>query len=262
MKRALWHITCVLTLLVSFLPASAQTQRDVNVNTHFWTSLNTTFRVTDKWGGVADVHIRRTNFISDPSFYFARVGGAYFLDSRFSFVAGYAHLWLAQETDIGLKFANDNRAYQQAQWRAQIERVTFLQRVRIEQRWNEILSSESGEVDRIAFTNRVRFLFSMALKVFENDKLPRLVVSDEVHIQFGKEIIYNTFNQNRIFIGVSQRISPTVSFDFGYMHVYQQKATGFQYDSNHTIRLFFYYTPDFRKKKNSEFPHFPLPGEE
>ncbi len=258
------HIPIPVLVLVLFLQTDglSQTERQVTTNTHFWTSVNTTIRASDKWGGVADIHIRRTNFVADPSFYFARVGGAYFLDSRFSFAAGYAHLWLAQDTEIGLKFADENRIYQQALWRAPIERVTFLQRVRTEQRWNEILSRETGEVDRIQFTHRIRFLFSMSLRVFESPSLPRLVVADEVHIQFGDEIIYNTFNQNRIFVGISQRISPTVSFDFGYMHVYQQKATGFEYDSNHTIRLFFYYTPDFRKQKSSEFPHFPLPGEE
>ena len=102
----------------------------------------------------------------------------------------------------------------------------------------------------------------MNVRAFDNPKLPRFVIADEVHIQFGQEIVFNTFNQNRIFVGISQRISPNVSFDFGYMHVYQQKNTGFQYDSNHTIRLFFYYTPDLRKRKSDEFPHFPLPGEE
>ncbi len=145
-----WQLFTLLSIVIGMrgIPQSlcAQESREVTNNTHFWTSINTTMRASDHWGAVADIHIRRTNFMSDPSFYFARVGGAYFLDTRFSVAAGYAHLWLAQETDAGRKFSNENRIYQQALWRARIERTTFLQRVRTEQRWQEVLSPESGEV--------------------------------------------------------------------------------------------------------------------
>jgi hypothetical protein len=84
--------------------------------------------------------------------------------------------------------------------------------------------------------------------VSKNDKLPSLALADELCIQFGKEVIYNTFEQNRVFIGVKQKVTPKLHFDVGYMLVKQQKASGYQYDINNTFRWFFYYTPDFRKK--------------
>ena len=239
----------------------AQDQKEINEQHQFWTSINTTIRASNHWGGVADFHVRRNNFMADPSFWFLRFGGAYFLDRRFSFVAGYAHLWLATETNNGLEFQNENRLYQQALWRVDIERTTFLQRVRTEQRWQNVLDEE-GNVSHTRLTHRARFLISLAIRIFNNKKLPRLVLSDEVHIQFGEEIVYNTFDQNRFFIGINQRINDEVSFDFGYMNVYQQKNTGYQYDMNHTLRLFFYYSPDFRKRRDSDLPHFPLSGEE
>ena len=43
------------------------------------------------------------------------------------------------------------------------------------------------------------------------------------------------------------------------MLVYQQKASGYQYDLNHTLRWFFYFTPDLRRGKS---PHLPASGEE
>ncbi len=36
------------------------------------------------------------------------------------------------------------------------------------------------------------------------------------------------------------------------MNVYQQKYSGYQYDMNHTIRLFFYLSTSIRKKAPSE----------
>ena len=45
------------------------------------------------------------------------------------------------------------------------------------------------------------------------------------------------------------------------MAVFQQKYSGYQYDLNHTIRLFFYLSPDLRKKnKSEELPHYPVGG--
>jgi hypothetical protein len=71
--------------------------------------------------------------------------------------------------------------------------------------------------------------------------MPSLVLADEVLLNFGREVVYNTMDQNRIFVGIKQNLNPQLSFDFGYMNVYQQRSSGYQYDMNHTIRLFFYY---------------------
>ena len=65
-------------------------------------------------------------------------------------------------------------------------------------------------------------------------------------LQFGSSIVLNTFDQNRVFTGVKQGLGRSWSFDLGYMLVYQQKASGYQYDLNHTLRWFFYFTPDVR----------------
>jgi hypothetical protein len=89
----------------------------------------------------------------------------------------------------------------------------------------------------------------MTIPVFKNPHYPALVLSDELCIQFGKEVVYNTFDQNRAFIGIKQIVSKSLSFDLGYMALFQEKASGYQYDKNHTFRWFWYYTPDFRKKK-------------
>jgi hypothetical protein len=89
--------------------------------------------------------------------------------------------------------------------------------------------------------------------------LPSLVLSDEVLLQFGSGIVLNTFDQNRLFAGLKKSLSRSWSFDLGYMLVYQQKPSGFQYDLNHTVRWFFYLSPDLRPVKSA---HEPAGGEE
>lgn len=241
---------------------TSQPEKEINENSHGWVSLNTTARLKNSWGIVGDIHIRRENFFKDPNFYFLRFGGIYWVNDHFTMAGGLAHLWLATATNNGTDFAGEKRVYQQIQWREKINKLSFLFRIRNEQRWHQVLNQD-GEVNRVRFSNRIRFLFSTSIPVFKNEKLPRLSIADEMHIHFGKEIIYNTFDQNRIFVGINQRISKNVSFDLGYMMVYQQKYSGYQYDMNHTFRWFFYYTPDFRKKEDKErLPHYAVPGEE
>lgn len=106
----------------------------------------------------------------------------------------------------------------------------------------------------LEFTDRVRYLLSVTIPVASDPRVPALVVSDEVLLQFGSSIVNNTFDQNRLFGGLKKRLSGNWSFDLGYLMVYQQKSSGYQYDLNHTLRWFFYFTPDLRGKPSTHEP--------
>lgn len=252
-----------LAIVLMSMPLHAQQERPaktINHQSQFWWSVNTSTRLSERMGLIADFHIRRNNFLEESNFYFARIGAAYWVSDRLTLVAGYAHLWLNRTlADERNSFQDENRIYQQVQWRQQIGKVTFVQRIRNEQRWHEVLS-ETGGVLRTRFSNRVRFLSSLTFKLFENAKLPSLALANELHVHFGKEIIYNTFDQNRVFVGLKVPVAPKLKFDIGYMLVLQQRYSGDAYDLNNTFRWFFYYSPDLRGKK--ERIHYALPGDE
>lgn len=123
----------------------------------------------------------------------------------------------------------------------------MLNRIRNEQRWQQKILNDRP-TGAIKFTNRVRYLLSFTIPINKNPKYPSIVLSDELLVQFGKEVVYNVFDQNRLFLGIRQPINKHLSFDMDHMLVNQQKATGYQYDQTNTFRWFFYYTPDCRKK--------------
>lgn len=229
--------------------AVAQIQpKEINYQTQLWVSLNSTTQLSKKWRAIADVHIRRNNFASDPGFYFIRFGAGYAINKNVSLAAGYGHVWLAP-TITGYKtYADENRFYEQIQMNAATGSVGITNRLRIEQRWQEKIVKDTS-INTNKFTNRFRYLISVNIPVSKNPHVPSLVLSDEINIQLGKEVVYNTFDQNRAFLGIKETINKTVSFDLGYMLVYQEKSNGYQYDFNNTYRCFFYYTPDIRKNK-------------
>jgi hypothetical protein len=226
------------------------TLKEVKNQQQSWISLNTILKFNEKWSMLTDFHVRRNDFISQDSFYFIRGGIGYMPNSKILFALGYAHMWLAPTKPEWSTFSNENRIYQQAQLSPRIGNVSILHRIRNEQRWQEKITNDKPTGDN-RFTDRVRYLLSFNIPVFKKSSMPSLIISDEILIHFGKEVVYNTFDQNRFFVGIKQTISPKLSFDFGYMNVYQQKYSGYQYDSNHTLRLFFYYSTTLKSLTHS-----------
>jgi hypothetical protein len=252
--QTLLHYLFFSALFVIFLlfnnRLAAQTKpKEINYQTQTWLSLNNTIRLSDKWSAIVDVHMRRNHFASDPSFYFIRFGAGYTLNSSTSIAAGYGHLWLAPTTPGYTTFADENRIYEQIQTSAKTGNVNIINRLRIEQRWQEkVVKDTSTHTNK--FTNRFRYTLTVNIPLSKKPHVPSLLISDEINLQVGKEVVYNTFDQNRAFVGIKETINPHLSFDLGYMMVFQEKANGYQYDFNNTYRCFFYYTPDIRKKKS------------
>lgn len=247
------HIIWVLLLPIIAL-GQAQAEKVINEQPQTWVSINTVTKFSDHWGIAADAHIRSNEIFHDNNFYFLRGGITYIPNPAVSITGGYAHMWLAPTKEGWNTYSDENRIYQQAQMTTKIGKVSVLQRLRNEQRWQEkIVNDVSTGENR--FTNRVRYLVSFNIPIFKKKTAPLLVLSDEILIHFGEEVIYNTFDQNRLFIGIRQSINPKLSFDFGYMNVYQQKYTGYQYDMNHTLRLFFYLNSSIKTTKHVPVHH-------
>ncbi len=241
------YLLAVILLLAGFIPLFAQSEKVIDNNAHFWTSVNNVYRFTNKWGMVSDFHIRRTEFLRDPSFYFMRFGVRYWIQQKMNMSGGYAHLWLAPRQEGWTTFADENRIYQEIQMVGLFYNSSVLFRIRNEQRWRERIVDNQSTGDYL-FSNRFRMLISTSIPLGQSERPIRLMIANEIHFSLGQSIVFNTFDQNRFTIGINKKISRDWRFDLGYMIVYQQRPSGFEYDLNHTFRIFFYGLFDFRKK--------------
>lgn len=224
---------------------TAAAQKKTEHNTYTWVSVNSNIFLNKHWFIMADIHARENNFFASNSFIFARVGLGYQADNKLSLAAGYGNLLLSPSTAGWVTKADEHRIYQQIQLSSEYKKIKLLQRLRNEQRWQQIIVNDK-KTGANKFSNRVRYLLSATVPVFKNKKLPQLVIADEMLLQFGKDIVNNTFDQNRLFLGIKQSITPGLSFDAGYMNTFQQKSNGSSYVKGDVLRLFFYYT--FRTK--------------
>jgi hypothetical protein len=246
LRQKLFKRTIFFLVLVSLYELStgqdAPSEKQVTQYIQSWFSLNSTLRFSDHWGMVADIHVRRDDFIMDDYFYLLRAGIGYWISGKYPVILGVGHLWLAPP-DGDSTWSNENRIYQQ--WSSVLKqgKVSVLNRIRLEQRFiDHIVNDEI--VGNKQFSVRLRYLTSFEFKVFSNPKIPSPVLSDEIHIQFGSGIVYNTFDQNRLFLGVKVPVSEKLNFDIGYMNVLQQKSSGYKYSMSHIFRIFFYYNLD------------------
>jgi len=244
-------VFCLINLLPFLINAQQLPPKEVKHLTQLWASINTTARISEKWYILADFHIRRNNFLKDPGFYLLRGALNYKLRPNIAVAAGYAHLWQASTYKDNGFYLDENRIYEQAILTHPAGKIKFTHRLRNEQRWIEYTVKDSAS-GNFRFTNRIRYLLGTRIPLSKNPKFPQIILADEIMVHFGKSVRYSNFDQNRVFAGIYQPISKNVSFDLGYMYTYQLRTSGYQYLANHTLRLFFYYTPDWRKNKSEE----------
>jgi hypothetical protein len=234
-------------VFVQSIAAQTVQQKEVKQQVQTWVSINSIYRFSERWGAMADIHIRRNDFVQDPSFYFLRLGADYWIQEHLTVAGGYGHTWFAPPRENWKTWTEENRLYQQIVYVIPGGKTGLTHRIRNEQRWVQI-SENDRLTGKVRFVNRIRYLASLNFRLSGKPGAPSLVLADEIMVHFGKDVVYNTFDQNRLFVGINKKINRHFSFDFGYMNVYQQKFTGYQYDMNHTIRLFFYYLGGWKKE--------------
>jgi hypothetical protein len=121
-------------------------------------------------------------------------------------------------------------------------KLSLQQRLRIDERF---IRKNDGEklLDGYNFNFRFRLRFQLIYKLKEekNKNQTTLKIADELMINAGKDIVYNQFDQNRIYIGIQQKLNKNVALELGYLKLHQQKASGNQFLNRDIVRLSLYH---------------------
>ena len=127
-----------------------------------------------------------------------------------------------------------------------------MQWFRLEERYRRKILNDSTLADGSNFNFRLRYNFWYDVPLSSKGIVPNtfsFVVNDEVHINFGKQVVNNYFDQNRFFVGLKYQFSEHSNLQAGYMNLFQQLAAGNKYRSINAIRFFYFQNFDLRKKK-------------
>lgn len=250
MKKAFALPLCLL-FTGNFL--LAQTTKQTTHVQQVWLAYFNQARFADKWGMWADVHLRtREDFATNFSTAIYRLGVTYYLNDNTRLTLGHAyinHFPAENHKNISVP---EHRPWQQIQWNTRYSRVRTTQTLRLEQRYRRKVESDDKLGKGYDFNHRLRYNFLLNVPLNVRGALERgswsYVLNDEVMFNFGKKIVYNYFDQNRFFTGVSYYINSHDNIQFGYLNVFQQLPGGNRYRRTQGIRIFYFHNLDLRKK--------------
>jgi len=239
---------------VLVMAAGVFAQKKTTSVQQIWVSYNNQTRLSHKWGLWGDFHLRtKEDFFDSLSTGIARVGLTYYLKDNTKLTAGYAyvnHFPADAHPDISQP---EHRPWQQVQWHNRFPKLRIMQWVRLEERFRRKIKDSDELAEGYNFNYRIRY--NMMLN-FAFNKKPfaaktiSYAINNEIHLNFGKEITYNTFDQNRLFVGFHYHTTSHDFLQFGYMYLYQQLASGNSYRYIHAARISYFHNLDLRKKES------------
>jgi hypothetical protein len=231
--------------------ADAQVKQTENVN-QVWLGYFNQLRFSNKWGAWTDVHLRtKEKFATNFSTGIVRLGLTYYINDATKLTLGYAFV-NHFPADAHKKISQpEHRPWQQIQWHTKYGKKRMMQWFRLEERYRRKILNDSTLADGSSFNWKLRYNIWYDIPLTKKGIVPKawsFVLNDEVHINFGKQIVNNYFDQNRFFAGFKYQLTDHNNLQFGYMNVFIQTAAGNKYRNINAARVFFFQNIDLRKK--------------
>ena len=244
----------LLLLLILVGPAFSFAQtKNISHAQQTWLGYYNLLRFNKKWELSTDLHQRtKEDFVSGQYQSIIRFGISYYLNDATKLTAGYAFVNYFPGDNHKKVSQPERRPWQQLQWHTKFGKNTLQQRIRLEERYRRSILNDSVLATGYNFNWRLRYNTILEIPLGKKMISPfSLIASDEINVNFGKEILYNYFDQNRFFTGLKYAFNTHNNVQLGYMNIFQQLATGNKYRVSNVIRIYYYQNIDLRKKKGS-----------
>jgi hypothetical protein len=189
-----------LIFLISMISFSQESIKDA---TGSWTMISSENAINSRWSIPAEGILRSYNLYESTEFGLLRTGITFNYNPLNSLTVGIVHID-SQPFDHydSESLATQFWLYEQYQHKTNFNKLDLTQRVRIEHRW---LMNQNR-----SFNNRFRYRLQMVRSINPNTYLK---IFDELFFDFSETQI----NQNRIYIGLGQKISKGVKMEVGYI---------------------------------------------
>ena len=252
-NRIFYFILISLCLIVIFNGSIYGQQKQTQVVNQAWFGYFNQTRFSNKWGLWTDLHLRtKEDFFTNFSQNILRTGLTYYLNDDTKLTAGYAYVTHFPADNHKNISQPEHRPWQQIQWHSRFSKLRLMQWFRLEERFRRKILNDDELAEGYNFNFKLRYNFFFMFPLSKQKFLPNTVsavVNNEVHVNFGKQIVYNYFDQNRFFLGFAYHVNNHDNVQLGYMNVFQQLPAGNRYRSIHVARLFYFHNLDLRKNK-------------
>jgi len=249
MKRTL-IVICLLATGSSML--YAQTTKTTEHTQQIWLGYFNQTRFSNKWGMWTDLQLRtKDDYTTNFSQAIIRLGLTYYINDNTKLTLGYGNIFIFPGDNHQRITRHEHRPWQQLQWHTKYGKARMMQWIRLEERYRQKVLNDSALAGGYNFNWRLRYNIWYELPLYKDGAAPKsisFIANDEVHISFGKEVVYNYFDQNRLFLGLKYQLFKSSNIQAGYTNVFQQLAAGNKYRNINGARIFFFQNFDLRKK--------------
>ena len=240
-----------MLLVVLALPSYAQspTERTVDHTMEGWLGLYTKYRIKPGWYYYGEYHYRRRDYFREMANVYLRFGVTHIPNPSLEFTAGIVTpLYWAKGKDLDhpnldlvtMQF----RFWQQMLSVMRFDRFKLYHQIRLEQRW-----AKDNFIDaQHELTFRFRYKLSTYVPLNNHHLVPGTLFFsgyEEIFMQTGKSILFNHFEDNRLFLGLGYIINEQMQVQAGYMWTYRHSGDPYHYQSRHVPRISLYHNLDF-----------------
>ncbi len=206
-----------------------------------WLQYYQVLKLNDRFLLKTDGGYRWRNTFQNNSQYIIRTGLGYRFGDRNSLSAGFAHLGFFKEDTLR---TFEYRPYQEFGMNDIYIKLKIQHRFRIEERFFQTISTGSTSFN---FRFRYRLFMSYSLFRWEKQEL-MLNLGDEIFLNAGKDIVYNVFDQNRLFAGMAFKFNKDIAVSLTYTKEVGASNAPNSYKNNNIFWLGIKHRIDLKKK--------------
>ena len=239
-----------LFFISSGFPVTAQTEKKIDKQSILWTRYFNQLLFDKKWSLHTEFDNRLFLKPVEQNVFVFRVQGRYKINEYLETGVGFAYFSVdTQIPEIDPDFnVPEYRFQQDMTLKLNVKRVTVLQRFQLEERFIRNANSLEllpGSIFSWRFRYRLQADYTFWKK--ENQYL-KTVLSDEIMFNFGKKIIKNTFDQNRVYAALQYGMNKNIALELGYLNSFQRRANGIDYFNRDIIRFTIFHKIKIKKK--------------
>lgn len=233
----------------------AQVNRQYADHTNGWYMFFGSFKFSEKLGLHSEAQWRRSNYILDNQQILLRTGLNFHFNKQVFATAGYCFVQTYPYGEFPAKMMfPEHRIWEQIQFTNRFGKLEMVNRFRMEQRYvyAPVLKDGIYVIGNDVYTNRFRLLtrFSVPFKgqIIEDNTF-YITAYEEFFINFGRNVAYNIYDQNRAYLALGYKIPKLGKLEIGYLNQLIFKGNGIHVENNHTIQVSLTTSLDLYKKK-------------
>ncbi len=208
-------------------------QHTIKHSNSLWFSDFTKVNFKKNWSFYVDFGLRGSEWAGKWSQQLVRPGISYSVNDKVTITGGLAYF----KHFSGVSFKEELRGWEQLLITNAFKRIKINHRLRVEQR--SIQSTIEG--DKLnSYINRYRYMLQFQIPVNRNslvDKTWFVAISDEIMFNSGKDIVYNSFDQNRASIGIGYKWNEMLSAILSYTNIFLVKNRKDSFEQTNVINL-------------------------